>query len=78
MKTPIHELISEFDKMLEGSTNYTSRHVIGRCIRKAYDMVEKEKEVIMTAFVDGDNRGTNDIPFNCEQYYSQKFESIDK
>lgn len=32
-----------------------------------------EKEQIENAFVAGDERGTNDIPFNCEQYYNQTY-----
>lgn len=40
---------------------------------KALSLLEKEKEQIYEAFVDGDNRGDNEIPFNCEQYYNQKY-----
>ncbi len=32
-----------------------------------------EKEQIHNAFVAGDERCTKDIPFNCEQYYSQTY-----
>jgi len=32
-----------------------------------------EKEQIENAFVAGDERGTDNIPFNCEQYYSQTY-----
>jgi hypothetical protein len=34
---------------------------------------EMEKEQIKEAFVAGDERGTGEIPFNCEQYYQQTF-----
>jgi hypothetical protein len=36
-------------------------------------MLAEEKEQILQAFVAGDERGTNDIPFNAEQYYSQNY-----
>ena len=36
-------------------------------------LLEKEKEQIKDAFVAGSERGTKDIPYNCEQYYSQLF-----
>lgn len=35
--------------------------------------LEKEKQQIMDAFVSGDERGTGNIPFNCEQYFSQTY-----
>ena len=37
--------------------------------------LKSEKEQIKEAFVAGDERGTKDIPFNCEQYYSQLYAS---
>lgn len=38
--------------------------------------LEEEIEQIKTAFVAGSERGTKDIPFNCEQYYSQTFGDV--
>ena len=35
----------------------------------------KEREQIMEAFVAGEKPGTNYIPLNCEQYYSQTFDN---
>lgn len=37
------------------------------------EFIEQEKELIMDAFVAGDERGTGDIPFSCDQYYTQNF-----
>ena len=34
---------------------------------------EMEKQQIEDAFVAGDERGTKDIPFNAEQYYTQTY-----
>ena len=34
---------------------------------------EVEYEQIMDAFVAGDERGTGEIPFNAEQYYTQTY-----
>lgn len=36
-------------------------------------MLMFEREQILNAFVAGDERGTKDIPFNCEQYYNQTY-----
>lgn len=33
------------------------------------------REEVEEAFVAGDQRGTGEIPFNCEQYYNQTFET---
>lgn len=37
------------------------------------EFIKTEKEQIYQAFVAGDERGTKEIPFNCEQYYNQKY-----
>lgn len=39
-------------------------------------MIQEEREQIENAFVAGSERGTKDIPFNCEQYYSQTFGDV--
>lgn len=36
-------------------------------------MLQEEREQIENAFVAGSERGTKDIPFNCEQYYLQNY-----
>lgn len=79
MKTPLQELISDFDKMLENTDSPTGRHVIGQCIRKAYDMAEKEKKTIETSFADGFVEGfatqkSGIQELYPEQYYNNTFE----
>ena len=32
-----------------------------------------QRQQIYEAFVAGDERGTGEIPFNCEQYFQQKY-----
>jgi len=39
-------------------------------VKQAKEMHRQENE---DSFVAGSERGTNDIPFNCEQYYTQTF-----
>lgn len=39
------------------------------------ELLATEREQLYQAFVAGDERGTGDIPFNCEQYYQQKYGS---
>lgn len=36
-------------------------------------LLPKAREQIMDAFVAGDNRGSETIPFNCEQYFTQTY-----
>ncbi len=65
---------------IESNLKYKSQFHKG--LRTAFTMVinaideillEKEKEQIFDAFVAGDERGTGEIPFNCEQYYNQTY-----
>lgn len=37
--------------------------------------LEIEREQIKDAFVSGSLRGKGEIPFNCEQFYSQTYET---
>lgn len=46
---------------------------LDRSIQNAESLLPKEREMIMSSFVAGDERGTGDIPFNCEQYFSQTY-----
>jgi hypothetical protein len=41
--------------------------------KRAITQLGKEREQIENAFVAGDERGTKDIPFNSEQYFTQTF-----
>ncbi len=40
-----------------------------------FNMLEEEKEQIYNSFIAGATRGTDNVPFNCEQYYSQTFKN---
>jgi hypothetical protein len=42
-------------------------------IEKIKESLPQEREQIEQAFVAGDERGTKDIPFNAEQYFTQTF-----
>ena len=50
-------------------------HLAEEEMTKFKDLLEEEREQIYEAFVAGDNRGIGDIPFNCEQYYSQTYKN---
>ena len=39
-------------------------------------LLPKERQIIEDAFVAGDERGTGEIPFNAEQYFTQNFNPI--
>jgi len=47
------------------------KDMIGRDILE--QAIQMERDQIEEAFVAGDERGTKDIPFNAEQYYTQTF-----
>jgi hypothetical protein len=42
-------------------------------IEKIKESLPQEREQIEQAFVAGDERGTKDIPFNAEQYFTETF-----
>jgi hypothetical protein len=69
-KTALQEFLEQIVlKQVEGSV-YLLPAVTNIQIKEA---LEKEIEQIKEAFVAGDERGTNDIPFNAEQYFLQVY-----
>ena len=38
------------------------------------EALKKERQQIEEAFVSGDERSTNNIPFNAEQYFNQTYQ----
>lgn len=60
-------------------TTFLNRLVDAGIMISKYDLKlferakQMEREQIIEAFVAGDERGTKDIPFNAEQYYSQTY-----
>jgi hypothetical protein len=79
MKTPLKTAIDRlkdkkakygFDKLW----NLEQMNEINKSIALLESLLPDERETILSAFVAGDQRGTNDIPFNAEQYYSQTFD----
>lgn len=66
--TPIQELIEFFENYIVSPDDF---YMHFEHYKNKY--LEKERDVIKNAFVAGDERGTKDIPFNAEQYYSQTF-----
>jgi hypothetical protein len=70
MKTPMQELIEEYQRLREDGDN-DMRTVI----YLAEEMLEKEKEVIVNAYETGDKYKT-EIP--GEQYYNETFNTKEK
>lgn len=69
-KTALQEFLEQIVlKQVKGSV-YLLPAVTDIQIKEA---LEKEIEQIKEAFVAGDERGTNDIPFNAEQYFLQVY-----
>lgn len=67
-KTAVQKLIDYLEKtyiFMEG----------GKTVEQFKKALEEEQEQIETAFKAGTIRGEGDIPFNCEQYYSQTFKN---
>jgi len=65
-KTAINQMITYMEE------NF---HLDEEALNKFKDLLVEEREQIYEAFVAGDNRGNVDIPFNCEQYYSQTYKN---
>lgn len=63
--TAMQELI----KSINGWDLFNREAIVG----KATELLIKEKEQILNAFVAGDERGIGDIPYNAEQYYTQTY-----
>jgi hypothetical protein len=63
-KTAMHKLIDYMEE------NY---HLTEESRYQFIKALEEEAEQIKTAFVAGDERGTNNIPFNAEQYFLQEY-----
>lgn len=79
MKTPLQELIDEFDKMLITTTDPSKRSTILDCRRKATYFIEVEKKMVVDTFDSGFSDGI--LKENCitpdsekgEEYYNEKF-----
>lgn len=70
MKTAMQQLLERLD-------DYETGTEFIKWLIADGDFLEKEKEQILQAFLAGDERGTGNIPFNCEQYYAQTFSNKD-
>ena len=69
--TAMQGLIEYLDELQEDNFVSDIEYVKERAI----ELLAKEREQIENAFVAGDERGTKDIPFNAEQYFTQTFKS---
>ena len=65
MKTPLTKIIAFCGDNPKGNYKLVADY--------AKLLLQDEQEHICNAFVAGSERGTKDIPYNCEQYYSQTF-----
>lgn len=72
MNTAIQDLM-EVVEMDYNNGVEVSVKVFFNMLKKAQD---KEKEQIYNAFVAGSKRGTEEIPFNCEQYFTQTYQTM--
>ena len=60
---------------VEQLVNYMKEnfHLTDEALEKFEEAKQMEKEQIFDAFVAGDERGTGEVPFNAEQYYTQTY-----
>jgi len=78
-KTAMMQLRDKLEAVLKGKFNFTNydegyKTALENVIKDIdAQMLAIEKEQYFNAFVAGSERGTGEIPFNCEQYYSQTF-----
>lgn len=69
-KTAIQELM----EIVEMDANNGVEISMGVFYKMLQDALPKERQQIEEAFVAGDERGTNNIPFNAEQYFNQTYQ----
>jgi hypothetical protein len=75
MKTPIQELIDTLKELQETQDPYSLQDAI----EFAQSMLEKEKEVIMNAFLDGYTHSPDDgFPEYARNYYNETFNTKEK
>jgi|LakMenEpi03Aug12_release.lakeMendotaPanAssembly.Ray.scaffolds.fasta_scaffold1429316_2 hypothetical protein len=72
--TAIQELL-EFAEYRRSKSVNSHLGAWNMIIEKIKESLPQEREQIENAFVAGDERGTKDIPFNAEQYFTQTFKS---
>lgn len=79
-KTAMMELRDKLLSVYEELKESSSEHLLGysealKNVANDIDvqMLKTERQQIEDAFVAGDERGTNNIPFNAEQYYNQTY-----
>jgi hypothetical protein len=72
-QTAVQELIKEMESLHNSRSYINPKNALNDCIHLAYNKLTLEREQIEEAFVDGSERGTKDIPFNCEQYFTQTY-----
>ena len=80
MKTPIQELIDKWEQ--EKASRLADTLIYQEFINDAKEMLEKEKEVIESAYWDGAYwDGKQDLPLvgsRCEDYYNKAFNNNDE
>jgi hypothetical protein len=69
MKTAIEEMMDIMEMDHNNGVEYSMKVFYGM-LKEAKKI---EQEQILQAFVAGSERGTNNIPFNAEQYYTQNY-----
>ena len=74
MKTPMQELIKELKDLQESLDPYG----LHDAIEFAESMLEKEKEVIVDAFVDGKLDGWHNQWADANDYYNETFNTKEK
>jgi len=72
-QTAMSQYIDHLIVIRSATHNQKDYGIMSICIEEAKKFIEPEREQILEAFVAGDERGTKEIPFNCEQYYNQTF-----
>ena len=78
MKTAMQNLIAHFDRIYDTKCSEQEKPILASVLNFANDSLEKEKEQIIDAYVEGGedillDRSENNIDFfgNCHKYYNK-------
>jgi hypothetical protein len=74
LRDKLQVVVNELTGVVHGTDQYGYRGAMENVIKDIdAQMMDIEKEQIYNAFVAGSERGTGEIPFNCEQYFDQTY-----
>jgi len=76
--TIMSKMVEYFEQQLSiqrtSNIKYSTEEALLDAVDVCKNAIKIERQQIEEAFVAGDERGTNNIPFNAEQYFNQTYQ----